>query len=86
MDLQHNIKYDLNDAVRWIARRFGRAGREEDIELYGKYRPIKVNGILYNHPLGLNLYNFNNSRCIIPKIKKAIVFEGELFALVYFSQ
>ena len=175
MDLQHNIKYDLNDAVRWIARRFGRAGREEDspkeegledwkilanysriqdiqagtphvileeydnsildrfnykvkltpwleegisqevldrakigyypggeqitiphydkdnrfiglrgrnfvkedIELYGKYRPIKVNGILYNHPLGLNLYNFNNSRCIIPKIKKAIVFEGE---------
>ena len=30
MDLQHNIKYDLNDAVRWIARRFGMSGREED--------------------------------------------------------
>lgn len=183
MDLQHNIKYDLNDAVRWIAKRFGLSGREEESpdeegledwkilanysrvqdiqvgapqvilqeyddtiltrfnyqvklkpwldegisqqaldhaeigfypggdqitiphfdkdgrfvglrgrtlvkeeEAFGKYRPIKVNGQLYNHPLGLNLYNFNNSRCIIPRMKKAIVFEGELFALVYFSQ
>lgn len=30
MDLQRNIKYDLNDAVRWIARRFGMSGKEED--------------------------------------------------------
>ena len=30
MDLQHNIKYDLNDAIRWIARRFGLSGRDED--------------------------------------------------------
>ena len=30
MDLQKNVKYDLNDAVRWIARRFGLSGREED--------------------------------------------------------
>ena len=175
MDLQHNVKYDLNDAVRWIARKFGLAGREEDSpevegledwkilanysriqdiqitapkvvleeydksilsrlnynvkitpwlkegisqevldqaqigyypggaqitiphfdkdgrfiglrgrtvvkeesELYGKYRPLIVNKTIYNHPLGLNLYNFNNSRCIIPQVKKAIVFEGE---------
>ena len=181
MDLQHNIKYDLNDAVRWIARRFGLSGRDEDspeeegledwkilanyariqdiqisaphivleeyddtiltrfnydvkitpwlkegisqqvlehaeigyypgeaqitiphfdkngrfiglrgrtvvaedAERYGKYRPMKVNGQLYNHPLGLNLYNFNNSRCIIPKMRKAIVFEGEKSCLLY---
>jgi len=31
------------------------------------------------------LYNFNNSRCIIPKIKKAIVFEGEKSCLKYQS-
>ena len=186
MDLQHNVAYDLNDAVRWIARRFGMAGREEDspeeegledwkilanysrikdiqisaphvileeyddtilsrfnydvkikpwldegisqqvldhaeigyypgdaqitiphfdkdgrfiglrgrtlvqaeAEQYGKYRPIRVNGQMYNHPLGLNLYNFNNARCIIPKMKKAVVFEGEksvLKAQTYFG-
>ena len=186
MDLQHNIKYDLNDAVRWIARRFGLSGRDEDspeeegledwkilanyariqdiqvsaphiileeyddtiltrfnynirlapwlnegisqqvldhaeigyypgeaqitiphfdkdgrfiglrgrtlvaedADKYGKYRPIKVNGQLYNHPLGLNLYNFNNARCVIPKMRKAVVLEGEksvLKAQTYFG-
>jgi len=43
---------------------------------------------MYNHPLGLNLYNFNNARCIIPKMKKAVVFEGEksvLKAQTYFG-
>ena len=30
MNLQHNIIYDLNDAVRWVARRFGLSGKEED--------------------------------------------------------
>lgn len=184
MNLQHNIVYDLNDAVRWIAQHFGFSGREEeapkgtelddwkilanysriqDIKinipniilkeyddtilsrfnydvkltpwlnegisqqvldhaeigyypggaqitiphfdkagrfiglrgrslvedeaaLYGKYRPIKVGNQIYSHPLGLNLYNFNNSCCVIPKMRKAIVFEGEVFAPVYFSQ
>lgn len=181
MNLQNNIVYDLNDAVRWIARRFGISGKEEDspedtgledwkilanysriqdiqiaaphivleeyddtiltrfnydvkikpwldegisqqaiehaeigyypgdaqitiphfdkngrfiglrgrtlvaedAEKYGKYRPMKINGIMYNHPLGLNLYNFNNSRCIIPRMRKAIVFEGEKSTLLY---
>ena len=186
MDLQHNVRYDLNDAVRWIARNFGLDGREEnspeetgledwkilanysriqdiqigapnivleeyddtilsrfnydvkitpwlkegisqqvldhaeigfypggaqitiphfdkngrfiglrgrtiiqeEAELYGKYRPIKTNGKLYNHPLGLNLYNFNNARCVIPKMRKAVIFEGEksvLKAQTYFG-
>ena len=181
MKLQHNLEYDLNDAVRWIAQRFGLSGKEEnqpeideledwkifadynriqdiqvrlpniilkeyddnilehfnydikitpwlkegisqkaiinaeigfypggdqitiphfdkdgrfiglrgrtlseeDAERYGKYRPIKVNNILYNHPLGMNLYNFNNSRRNIPKIKKAIIFESEKSCLLY---
>ena len=29
MDLQHHLNYDLNDAVRWIAQRFGLSGRED---------------------------------------------------------
>ena len=31
MDLQYNLKYDLNDAVRWIASRFGILGKEEEL-------------------------------------------------------
>ena len=181
MDIQHHIHFDLNDAVRWIAQRFGFSGKEdnspaasdledwavlanysriqdiqitaphvvleeyddnvlnyfnydvkikpwldegisqqvldhaeigyypgeavitiphfdkngrfiglrgralvrEEAERYGKYRPVRINKQMYNHPLGLNLYNFNNARCVIPKMRKAIVFEGEKSVLKY---
>lgn len=66
---------------RFIGLRGRTVVKEE--EIYGKYRPLIVNGIQYNHPLGLNLYNFNNSRCNIPKVKKAIIFEGEKSCLLY---
>lgn len=69
---------------RFIGLR-GRTLCEEEGKLYGKYRPIKVNNIIYNHPLGMNLYNLNNSKVNIPKLDKAIVFEGERLALVRFS-
>lgn len=183
MKIQHDKDFDLNDAVRWIAQKFGLSGREEDdpededledwkylanysriqdIELktqeitlkeydsnilerfnynitidpwlsegisqcamdqarigfypggdqitiphfdvdgrfiglrgrtlcadegerYGKYRPMRVNKILYNHPLGMNLYNFNHSKDNIKIMKKAIVFEGEKSTLLYKS-
>lgn len=55
----------------------GRTLCEEDGELYGKYRPLKINKTLYNHPLGFNLYNLNNSKNNIKIIQKAIVFEGK---------
>ena len=35
---------------RFIGLR-GRSLCEEDAKLYGKYRPIRVNNIIYNHPL-----------------------------------
>ena len=72
---------------RFIGLR-GRTVVQEDAERFGKYRPIKVNNQLYNHPLGLNLYNFNNARCNIPKFKTAVIFEGEksvLKAQTYFG-
>lgn len=74
--------YDENN--RFIGLR-GRTVCEEEGELFGKYRPIKINGILYNHPLGMNLYNFNNSKFNIERIQKAIVFEGEKSTLLYKS-
>ena len=67
---------------RFIGLR-GRALIEQDAELYGKYRPIKVNNVIYSHPLGMNLYNYNNSQKNIKNMKKAIIFEGEKSCLLY---
>ena len=51
----------------------------------GKYKPAILNYQMYNHPLGFNLYNLNNSKDNIRKIKKAIIFEGEKSCLKYAS-
>ena len=72
--------YDKDD--RFIGLR-GRTLCEADAKEYGKYRPIKINTILYNHPLGLNLYNLNNSKYQIKQMKKAIVFESEKSTLQF---
>lgn len=57
----------------------------KDNEVYGKYRPAIINKIMYNHPLGYNLYNLNNSKNNIKAMKRAIVFEGEKSTLLYSS-
>ena len=54
-------------------------------EIYGKYRPAYLNGVLYNHPLGYNLYNLNNSKNAIKIFQKAILYEGEKSCLKYAS-
>ena len=69
---------------RFIGLR-GRTLCEEEGKIYGKYRPIKVNNVIYNHPLGMNLYNLNNSKVNISKLDKVIVFEGEKSVLKYRS-
>ena len=69
---------------RFIGLR-GRTLCKEDAEKYGKYRPIIINKKLYNHPLGMNLYNLNNSRKNIKLMGKAIVFESEKSSLLYQS-
>ena len=74
--------FDVNG--RFIGLR-GRTLCEDEGEKYGKYRPLKINKQLYNHPLGMNLYNFNNSKQNIQTLEKAIVFEGEKSSLLYRS-
>ena len=54
-------------------------------EKYGKYKPAILNGQMYNHPLGFNLYNLNNSKDNIKAMRKAIVWEGEKSSLLYAS-
>lgn len=61
----------------------GRTLCQKEGELFGKYRPIRINQKLYNHPLGMNLYGLNWSKDAIGAIKKAIVFEGEKSFLLY---
>ena len=63
----------------------GRTVCAEEGEMFGKYRPLKINKLLYNHPLGMNLYNFNFSKDNISLMKKAIIFEGEKSCLLYKS-
>ena len=69
---------------RFIGLR-GRTVCADEGERFGKYRPMRINKILYNHPLGMNLYNFNHSKDNIKIIKKAIIFEGEKSTLLYKS-
>ena len=63
----------------------GRTLVKEDGEKYGKYRPIVINSIMYNHPLGFALYGLNHAKENIQNIKKAIVFEGEKSVMLYDS-
>ena len=63
----------------------GRTMSKEEGERYGKYRPLRINRVLYNHPLGFNLYNLNHSKENIKIMKKAIIFESEKSCLLYKS-
>ena len=63
----------------------GRTLVKEDAERYGKYRPMIICGKQYNHPLGMNLYNLNNSKKNIGLTNLAIVFESEKSCLKYQS-
>ena len=78
--------FDING--RFIGLR-GRALCQPDIDMYGKYRPIIIphgeKPLLYNHPLGMNLYNINNSKNNIKQTGRAIIFEGEKSSLLYQS-
>jgi hypothetical protein len=69
---------------RFIGLR-GRAMAQDDADRFGKYRPIKINKQLYNHPLGMNLYGLNWAKDNIAIMKKAIVFESEKSCLLYMS-
>ena len=74
--------FDANG--RFVGLR-GRTLAQDDIERFGKYRPIKIMQQMYNHPLGMNLYNLNNSKENIQILGKAIIFESEKSCLLYRS-
>lgn len=55
----------------------GRSLEKEDIENFGKYRPVQVGRILYTFPLQFNLYGIYEHQEGIRKSRKAIIVEGE---------
>lgn len=63
----------------------GRTLVKEEGELFGKYRPARINNIMYNHPLGFALYGLNLNKDHIAYVKKAIIFEGEKSVMLYDS-
>ena len=69
---------------RFIGLR-GRAMAQDDVERFGKYRPMKIFKQLYNHPLGMNLYGLNWAKDNIKILGKAIIFESEKSVLLYMS-
>lgn len=71
--------YDINDNLIGIRCR---PLNEEDISI-GKYMPMKIEGKLYNHPLGYNLYGLNLVKDNIKKYKIAIIAEGEKSCMQY---
>ena len=74
--------YDIYNKLIGIRGRFI---RDEDVQLYGKYRPVLIQKILYTHPLSYSLYGLNFNHLAISKSKKAIIFEGEKSVMIYDS-
>lgn len=74
--------FDIND--RLVGLR-GRALIQSEAEIYGKYRPLNINKVMYSHPLGMNLYGLNWAQKNIKTFKKAIVVESEKSVLQYMS-
>ena len=56
---------------------------KENAEKYGKYMPMKMGKIMYNHPLSFSLYGLYQNQKNIKKYKKAIVLEAEKSTLQY---
>lgn len=63
----------------------GRTLVREEAELFGKYMPLKINGVMYNHPLSYNLYGLNMNLENIRKAKRIFLFEGEKSVMLYDS-
>ena len=66
--------YDVNERLIGIR---GRALNKEDIDTWGKYMPVQIEGKWYSHPLSLNLYGLNKTKENIEATGIAYLFEAE---------
>lgn len=78
--------FDINGRLVGIR---ARALEKNDIEEFGKYRPLQIGQTLYTHPLQFNLYGIYEHQDGIRKRRCAIIAEGEKSSLldeVYYEQ
>jgi len=66
--------YDVNGKLVGIR---GRALNAFDIENFGKYMPVQIEGKWYSHPLSLNLYGLYENKGNIKKSGITYIFESE---------
>lgn len=66
--------YNINNQLIGIR---GRSLNPQEIEKFGKYMPVEIEGKMYTFPLSQNLYGLNISKNFIKNKKKVIIFEGE---------
>ena len=83
---RYNIKYSISqnkiiiphyDATGKLVGIRGRALNQYDIDTFGKYMPVQIEGKWYSHPLSLNLYGLNWNKENIKKYGICYIFEGE---------
>lgn len=55
----------------------GRALDPEEVQLIGKYAPVKIENKFYSHPLSMNLYALNFNQKNIHRYRIAYLVEGE---------
>lgn len=60
----------------------GRSFDETDLENGRKYMPVCIEGQVYKHPLGHNLYGLFENQDTIRRLKKVVVFEAEKSVLL----
>lgn len=61
----------------------GRALNQDEIDIYGKYRPIVNKGKVLKYPIGHSLYGMWENKKNIISSKKAILFEAEKSVLMH---
>ena len=71
--------YDIQGRLVGIR---GRTIDPEEVEAYGKYRPMQVGNVLYAHPLQFNLYGIHEHQNGIRIRKSAIIAEAEKSVLL----
>lgn len=76
--LRHKIIIPHRDMRNNLIGIRARATIEDEIEEYGKYAPYRSSdNMIYNHPLGRNLYGLNKNIKAIQKKRKIMLVEAE---------